>query len=323
MSNLSKYAQLVLWTLVAALFAVCCKGNTPEVQETESMAMQDVRLAPGDYISDSPDNIVEYFESLCSEHGAVVAVHSNDRDDSLQVWQAIRLLDDYAAGRRKYYPAEEVRRALDVLAFELGYWHSHGDYFKLDYADDQGDYEDTNYAEIFFFRFLEQAVRLSPQVDFVTDFHCADGTAGILNYHEWSPNPLYSFLVYPSDSGLRVRMIGEVGDTKIEKLFHLYDEDGREYYLCSNNGSFDDEDGFYAPSFRQYLLQPRADGIDEVASYTGSDFVDDYFEGTIVFNSKQLRWDCCTRNGDTFVRVEGSKSLILTLDGGNSCFSQE
>lgn len=318
MSNLSKYVQLVLWTLVAALFAVCCKGNTPEVQKTESMAMQDVRLAPGDYISDSPDNIVEYFESLCSEYGAVVAVHSNDTDDSLQVWQAIRLLDDYAAGRRKYYPAEEVRLALDILAFELGYWHSHGDYFKLDYAD-----EDTNYAEIFFFRFLEQAVRLSPQVDFVTDFHCADGTAGILNYHEWSPNPLYSFLVYPSDSGLRVRMIGEVGDTKIEKLFHLYDEDGREYYLCSNNGSFEDEDGFYAPSFRQYLLQPSADGIDEVASYTGSSFVDDYFDGTIVFNPKQLRWDCCTHKGDTFVRVEGSKSLILTLDGTNSCFSQE
>ena len=208
-------------------------------------------------MADSPDNITEYLETLCREHGAVVALHSADREDSLRIWQTVSLLDDYTAGRRKYYPADEVRDALDALAFNLGYWYSHGGY--LDCED-----VDTDYAEIFFFRFLEQAVRLSPQIDYVTDFHAADGTAGILNYHEWSPNPLYSFLVYPTDKGLRVRKIGETGDTKIEKLFHLTDDAGREYYLCSNNGDLEGSDNYYGIAFRQFLYMRDGDKLESI-----------------------------------------------------------
>ena len=196
----------------------------------------------------------------------------------------------------------------------------------LDLLMDKGyDYDDvdTNYAEIFFFRFLEQAVRLSPEVDYVTDFHSADGTAGILNYHEWSPNPLYSFLVYLTDKGLRVRKVGETGDTKIEKLFHLTDDAGREYYLCSNNGDLEESDSFYGVAFRQFLYLRDGDKMLEVASYSGSDFVPYDFEGKGVFNPRLLRWDCCKRDGDKYVRVEGTQSLQLKLDGEKSRFYLE
>ena len=183
--------------LGALVALVACRHKNAESTFTFE---QDVRLVPGQYVADEPDNLSVYFKTLCCEHHAEVAVHSNDDDDSLHVWQTVKLLDDYAAGRRKKYPAEDVREALDDMAFELGYIFSHV------------CYEDTNYAEVFFFRFLEQAVRLSPCVEYVTDYQIADGTVGILNYQEWSPNPLYSFYVYPTASGLRVWLMGEIGD---------------------------------------------------------------------------------------------------------------
>jgi len=299
---------LVVLTLACGTVSCTHKPQHGTSENTLCKA-QDVTFAPGAYIADEPENITEYFETLCREHNAVVAVHGNDSVDLMKVWQAVRLLDDYATGRREYYPVDEVRNALEILVFELGHYYSHGE-------DEEGFYR----TAIFFHRFLEQAVRLSPKVDYVTDFHCADGTAGILNYHEWSYNPLYSFLIYPTTKGLRVRSIGELGGTKIEKLFHLTDAAGHDYYLCSNNGDFGDEDDFCALLFCQYLYMHEDEEMNEVAAYVSTDFVPSEFEGRVVFNPQHLRWDCCKRNGDVYVPVKGSKSLQLHLDGEKSHF---
>ena len=308
---MAKTQQLLLLGFIVATFTACNSNSNNQsiADRQDASTTQDAQLAPGDYRADEPDDLLAYFEALCLEQRAVVAVHSNDPQDSLDIWNAIRLLDDYAAGRRKYYPVDEVRDALAALAFDLGYWFNH--------SND----EDTNRAEIFFFRFLEQAVRLSPQVDFVTDFHCADGSAGILNYHEWNPNPLYSFLVYPTTKGLRVTMIGETGDTKTEKLFHLSDDAGNDYYLCSNNGDIDVSDIIYNVAFRQFLFLRDGDKMDVVANYTKPDFTPDEFEGRIVFNPRLLQWDCCSQKGNTFIRIENSHSLHLILDGKKSRFT--
>lgn len=297
-----------LLAFVLAISGVSCTHKS-EQKTDEYTTTQDVALAPGTYIADEPENIAEFFETLCCEHGAVVAVHNNDINDSMKVWNAVRLLDDYAAGRRTYYPADEVRQALEILVFELGHYFSHGD----------GE-EGYNRIAIFFNRFLEQAVRLSPKVDYVTDFHCADGTAGILNYHEWSYNPLYSLLIYPTNNGLRVRTIGELGTTKIKKLFHLTDNNGRDYYLCSNNGTYDDSDWFHNLEFCQFLYLRDGNEMEEVASCIGLNFTPNDREGKIVFNPQQLRWNFCRRNGDVYVPIEGSKSLQLHLDGKKSRF---
>lgn len=290
--NIMKTSHIIHRLYLITVLMVCLVACN---QDRKTPVEQNVRLAPGEYFADEPENLSAYFEMLCSEHGAKVSVHIDDYDDSLKVWQAVRYLDDYTAGRRAYYPAKEVRHALDEMAFELGYCYSHG------------DYEDYYGSEIFFFRFLEQAVRLSPQVDYVTDFHCADGTAGILNYHEWSIAPLYSFLVYPTENSLRVSMVGRPTETKIEKLFRLTDDVGREYYLCSNN--------IY---FCQYVFLRDGNSIREVASCTKFPMLD--FDGDIVFNPRLLRWDYCTYKGSTHVRIEGTQSLLLKLDGKNSRF---
>ena len=303
--NINKIIPLVA---IVFFMASCQQPTGPD----NAVVPQNIMLAPGQYVVDEPDNLTEYFHNLCLEQGAIVAVHSSDYEDSLQGWQTIQALDDFAAGRRQYYPAEEVKDALGSLAFELGYWYSHGEQV------------DTNHLEMFFFRLLEQAVRLSPQVDYVTDFHASDGTAGILNYHEWSPNPLYSFLIYPTDNGLRVTQVGETGFVKTEKLFHLTDDSGRDYYLCSNNGDFGNEDVFVRVFFCQHLFMCDEAGVREVASYSASE--SNYEEDSncrVVFNPQQLRWDLCKRDGDKYIRLDNTPSLFLEIDGLNSIFYLE
>lgn len=189
--NQSKIILLFVFSVLVS----CAHRNT----ETAFTFWQDVRLAPGAYVANEPENLNVYFETLCRDYGAEVTVHTNDENDSLHVWQTVKRLDDYANGRRKDFPTKDVREALDDMAFELGYIYSHL------------CYEDTNYAEVFFFRFLEQAVRLSPRVAYVTDYQIVDGTVGFLNYNGWGPSPLYSFYVYPTASGLSVWMIGGIG----------------------------------------------------------------------------------------------------------------
>lgn len=302
--------KIIIIMALPLCFAACNHNK----QGTETEIEQDIRWFPGKYVADEPENVTEYLENLCREGKACVVTHSYGEDyykDSLSVWQAIRHLDDYANGRRAYYPTEEIQNALYLIAYELDYVLGHNIPEEVDTAP----------SFVFFYRFLEQAVRLSPEVDYVTSEHCADGTAGIINLGGgFSCYSRFSFLVYPTDKGLRVTMVGEIGNTTIAKLFHLTDDAGREYYLCSNNWGF---------HFCQYLFMRDGDKLKEVASIKNfPDLFPDNFEGEkdieeVIFNPNKLRWDCCWQNGDIWIRVEGTKSLFLELDGINSRFKVE
>ena len=123
-NNMTKIQSILLLAFIVGTFAACRNdGNNQRFADgQDEPAAQDARLAPGEYRTDDPDDLTAYFQTLCSEWGAVVAVHSSDPQDSLAIWNAIRLLDDYAAGRREFYPADEVRGEdpqLDTAVKEL------------------------------------------------------------------------------------------------------------------------------------------------------------------------------------------------------------
>lgn len=261
-------------------------------------------LYPGEYEIDKPDDILAYFDSLYKHKIAIICTHGDDQDDSLMVWQAVRELDRYVHHKRAYYPAELLREALEKMAFEHGYIYSHG-------GDEM---EGAIKGEVFLFRLLEQAALHCPQIDFITDFRTADNRAGILYYPEWSGiNPLYSFLIYKSENGFRVQLIGEKADTKITKIFHLTDKVGRAYYLCSN-------DALYV-EFCQYLYGWDGHSM-KLLCNTGnrpsSKLKDD--SAAIIFNPSKCQWDYCVKKGDIYQKVDGSTTLRLILDGKNSKF---
>lgn len=269
---------------------------------------------PGVYAVDSVTDIQAYFDSLCHECGADVWTHTPENGDSQDVWNAVRELHRFVNHQRGAYPAEEVKTALRHMAFEQGYAYSHG----ADETDSvsNGEARRANAGEAFLFRFLEQAAAHSPRLDFVTDLQAEDGKAGILYFPEWSGlNPLYSFLVYRAGQGYKVLMVGQKGNDKINKLYSLTDNQGRVYYLCSNNDS--------PVYFRQYLYG-FADGQMTLLS-EGDDVEwggwEDGYE--LVFDSARLTWNFFQSVNGARQKVEGAPTYRLRLDGDKSAFEME
>lgn len=288
------------WLFYIAIVALgtSCTNKTENKVKIETG--KSIYAYPGDYEADSVANIQAYFDSICKNCGAEVLIHNANRDDSIEVWNAVKELDRYVNHQRKYYPVEEIRTAIQNMAFEQGYIYSHS-----------GEESDSaNCGEIFLFRLIEQAALYSPQLDFVTTFHAEGGEAGILYFPEWSGmNPLYSFLVYKTEQGYKVLTVGEKGIAKINKIFHLLDMQGRTYYLCSNYDS-----PIY---YRQYLygwdgktmtFLCELDGFDE--SWWDED--GNMYE--IVFNPRKIRWDFCSLKNGVYQKVKGTKSFVLSLD---------
>ncbi len=273
--------------------------------ENDTVSRRGLYVLPGDYEAGHPKNLVAYFDSLCQE-GLFVATHNNDKEDSLKVWEAIKFLDRYARGKDRFYPMKAIRDALEILRTEQAYCYNHG------------GQEGQNGGEAFLFRLIEQAAAYCNQIDFITDFHADDRKAGILYFEEWSlGNPLYSMLVYQKSQGFGVRMIGDVGEAKIEKIFHLTDSQGRDYYLCSNNN-----EGVY---FCQYLYGWKGDDLELICQLNDvfgcSECAERGYE--LVFNPKQYSWIYCQKNGDMYHRVDNTPMLRLQLNGDSSKFVVE
>ena len=276
-----------------------------EEAECEVVNRVGIYALPGDYEVDYPKDLVAYFDSLCRE-GAYVATHTDEKEDSLAVWDAIRLLGRYAQRKGKFYPATQIRNALEILRLEQAYCFNHS------------GQEGSNGGEAFMFRLIEQAALHCNQIDYITDFRADDRKVGVLYFGEWGlGNPLYSILVYQANKGFRVKMIGDVGDAKIEKIFHITDDQGREYYLCSNNS-----DGVY---FRQYLYSWKDNDlclIREMDVEFGCP--ESYEKGyELVFNPTQCTWSYCKKDGDLYHPVNGTPILHLILDGYSSKFVVE
>ena len=175
--------------LLVVLSLISCSNKDKRVK--------DITAIPGVYTVDEPVDLIAYFDSLEQNCGVDIWVHSPESEEE-EVRQSIRELDRYASGKRKFYPAEDVKRALNLITFEQGYYYSHG----------SGDDEDSNSGEIFFFRYLEQAIRFCPEISLLADFKSADDSVGVMYYSEWSAsNPLYSFLIYRQMKGCKVQMI--------------------------------------------------------------------------------------------------------------------
>jgi len=274
--NGSRWMHLGLLLLGLVVLLASCGG-----EKDDKKLVKDVWTEPGVYDAEPEVDIEGYFDSLVDSCGAQVWTHCEDWGETDSVWKGVRELDRYVKHQRQYYPADEVRLALDFLAFQQGYLWSHA-----------GIEEKVNAGEVFLYRLLEQAAFHSPHLDYITDFHAVDGKAGILNYQEWSPNPLYSFLIYQTEQGYKVMKIGESGDVRIDKIFPLQDQQGRTYYLCSNNNL-----GLF---FRQYLYGWDGETMQFLCKATSSDCIEeqlsfpvDYYDDkyTLIFNPRRIEWN--------------------------------
>lgn len=161
---------LLLFILNTALI-ISCNSNRNR-SENKQKPEQSFLLHGPIQESTAPKNLTAYFDSL-QQQGFFIPYHT-DSTEQQKVIHTVALLQKYQIGERKYYPAEEVQAALELMRHELGYRQNH-----------RGE-ELTTEETGFFFRFLEQAARLCPDVHLLADVASADHKVGVINFQEWS-----------------------------------------------------------------------------------------------------------------------------------------
>lgn len=207
--------------VLLSLAFIGCKGNGTSIDNDS------IRCPDGAAV-EAPDNLVAYFDSLLRYTPAFIYTRNVDgiepNPDSLAVMGSIKALDDYQAHRTSEYPREQVADALGSLIYAQ--WHN----------DTHGDEEEEVMAgsEMFFFRYLEQAARLCPHVDFLTSIHTGDDKAGIFTGHEFSEwhQPYYCILLYRQGSGYRTKFLKYYNE--YDRIEVMSDSAGQSYLLCSS-----------------------------------------------------------------------------------------
>lgn len=262
-------------------------------------------VLPGEFNVEETNELVAYFNYL-EEIGFVIASRS---EGPAPIKSAIVELEKYAKGKRKYYPEEDVNNAIDLMSDTEGYAHGNEEYISV-----------INKSSVFLYRFMEQAARLCPNIEFLADFCSEDKQIGIINHNVWNTEPLLSMVIYKTKKGCKIQMIGKPEEVAIEKVFCLSDKYGNKYYLCSNNNSFSSY--AYNHLFAQFLYQKTGDGIELVCHTQDMPEVDAY-KSKIIFNPKRRCWEHCEWDGKYYQRIKGSPRLNLIIDGKNSYFEVE
>ena len=145
-----------------------------------------------DSVMEGNSGVWGYFQSLCKNKGAEIWTHSDTRNDSLDVWNAVVMLDLFAGGKQDKYPQKELKKALRDMALEQAYRESHG-----------GDeYKGDNPGEKFLFKLLEKAAYYAPDISEIADSIEDNGKRGFVNFPDWTGmNDLYRFSVYKGSDG--------------------------------------------------------------------------------------------------------------------------
>lgn len=303
--------SLIYCTILALLVFVSSCDNTKRKGKKDSQTQMATQsewkvlpdkhyVYPGMFNIVETDELVSYFNQLLNM-GYEICSRFEEED---VVKNAIEELEKYAKGKRKYYPEEDIKKAINVMYDAVAYYEAHG-------------VEPINECIMFMFRFMEQTARLCPNIEFMADFCSADKKVGVINIKGWSHNPLYSLLIYKDGKGCSLKMIDEY--VKIEKIFCL-NPDGEEYYLFSNNNLLQSHTGIY--TFCQFLFKKKKDDmvlLCQNKKMPDSDIADND-NSEIIFNPKKLCWEYCKKKGKYFHKIDGTPCLNLELDGSNSHF---
>lgn len=330
MKNTKNFSLLLFVGLASVLLVMpSCHGNdkgpkqknqTSEKQETISIANIDIKTIGEDFDRycdyENPDrDTISYMKDIerldaCFRQGTAwlapnveafldsisqyTGVSTNCGEECVAfVHETAHELYRFQTGERRYYPEDEVKDALDILGEDLGKGYNHT------------DLEDLYFGLFYWYCFASQAALLCPNVEFICDYHSEDHQIGLWNEKRAWYYPMMSWLLVQHDHYCTVRLV-DYG-THLYKVFQLYDDRGRNYYLVTND---------CGRAFGAYLYEKKGDDLVFVAN--NPSFTE---YGRIVYNPIEHRWDICDQGSDYhypdheyWVKIEGTQSLYLHLD---------
>lgn len=268
-----------------------------------------------------PENLRKYFAGL-EDMVAIPDWHydtcSNTADaDRKEVikdfYKAIDMLQKYADGSLKEYPAREIMAELDSIFSAEWMLNSEGRY-----------YDFCALCGLMAYRLLQQAVRYCPDISMISDFVSKDGGVGIYD------NTLRPKSYQPRYNPVFLR--------DIDGNWHVYIEDG----FLPNRGYVVDSDEMGLG----YLVSKHGDTIGSRGNDTfairyfgqdwngirnqeiwGSDRFDDFFmwvpsypPSCVLFDYAHMTWTVCEKKGQYFHQLPGSPKLRVLFDENEPCY---
>lgn len=332
--------------LCMTLIGNCCESKTSEnknpQEKTPSYDIGNIMADMGSYYDyyedtlrfalpgeckDYPDNLVTYSDSLLKGI-TELPVFSPEEISQVcalrDIKKAFAELQRYKEGKRKYYPQEDLYKIFSYLQGDLS--------LLLLHCDDIHEISTIN----IFFRLIEQAVRLCPDINFLSKVCSNDHWLGTLDFHERYSLKMGYSLIYRKPNGQydvfsfkgygrginRIRMIKETATY-------------RRYLL-----SIELENPFSLNSFKVWIVDLYSNGktrviIPEDGEYLTSEWQEQawiknekeesrinplYQNAKIIFSPQSLSWSYCQEKDSIYYPIKESTEIVLVPEKDSAYF---
>ena len=268
-----------------------------------------------------PDNLNRYFKGVDDmiaidswHYDSYDANADNDKKKLVKRFSdAIFLLQEYAEGRLKDYPAQALLNEVCSIINTSAMLYS--------------ECEGGEFWDLLAYRLLQQMVRFCPDISLISDFVSKDGNIGILDMtfkHTYCPyyNPVFfrgldgkwrvyveymflpnrAYIVQPNGDKVRY-ILSKHGDTIYSAN---YDEFDVRYFE-----SVDDGEHYYGEVYCHEI--DNNEYLSEFKSMISRDYC-------VIFNPNYLKWTICKKQGEYFHRVPGTPVLDIDIEDDAPCF---
>lgn len=262
-----------------------------------------------------PESLEEHMKRLLDEGTIVFPNKVNDEPE--RVFAAVRALDAYSRGERKYFPDKQFRDAFEFFAFANDWDDNHGNEFSKE-----------NMCGLACL--MEFAAYHAPDINFLTDFVSEDHNVGVFRYPGATLRNFNLYVTYKENGVFRVKTLntdtwgspcGYEGYNELSHVRKIGPADAR-MYLFSNEYPY-----AFSHCLCWYDEYGRANFfVPENFSECEREWITDdlrYDELEVIYNPERVCWNLCKRVGNTYQPVDGSKTLYLIVDGMSSRYYVE
>jgi len=254
---------------------------------------------------DIPGNLPQYFDSLLTTGNYLIPYHTDSAEEVSAIVRSLTLLQDYADGKTDKYPAWAVKESLNSMILEIAYDESHGEF-------DIFDLMKMCITDNFFEIYMEQAIRLCPDVRLLTDRTSADGQIGILTFTNWSAHSMLTYLIYKTKEGYFNKVCWIVSDAYYNRIYQVEHEGERYYLLVDFNYNYKG-DILSLVSLSENRPKECLQVIAEEVCHVVHDVLLSK-DKQIIFNPKTLTWKECKKNKNGYwVEFPGSRAFRLVF----------
>jgi hypothetical protein len=289
--------KTTLKTAIAA--AMLCFGCHTYAQSTSS-------IAPGS-LKEVPADIVSHLESK-----GVLEFFSYNKNIQGDARKSLIELQKYSEGKRKFYPAEDIKGLLSSMQGIIISRDLHS-----------GEKFVNNHTA--FYSLLDIAISLCPDINLLSQQCSSDHVVGIIDFPDGYSGIFYhTVMCKVGEKKFKAHTLAlpneVVSDVNYNKIRKISEREGKKTYLISDETNFD-----------AYVLTIGSNGKISSTKPANEEEVKTWFDEknnnsngiadiAIIFNPKKVCWEFCYSEGNIYKRVAGTRALYLEFADGKPAY---